>query len=82
MMKTPLFLKIVVTNGKKTLQENGLIYTQSCGTKRNSLIKLLLMNSRGEMIEIQQYIEPQNKLMTLTKQNFNSIKMDYHVFIT
>ena len=49
-MKIPLFLKIVVTNGEER-SENGLIYTQSCGTKEKFINKILV-NSRGEVMQI------------------------------
>ena len=48
--------------------DNGLIYTQSCGTKEKFINKIVV-DSGGEVMQIQQFLEPFNKLMTLKKQN-------------
>lgn len=53
---------------KKTSVDNGLIYTQSCGNEE-TFTNSLVINAAGEVTQIQQFLEPFNKLMTLTKQN-------------
>ena len=50
------------------LQDKNLIYKQSCGTQVNYINKIIV-NEDDEIIEIQQYIEPLNKLMTLKKSS-------------
>lgn len=52
----------------ETRSDTGLIYTQSCGAEQK-FINRLVVNAGGEVIQIQQFLEPFNKLMTLTKQN-------------
>ena len=47
-------------------QDKKLIYSQSCGTEVKYINKIIV-NEDDEIIEIQQYIESLNKLMTLKK---------------
>ena len=49
-------------------QDKNLIYKQSCGTQVKYINKIIV-NEDDEIIEIQQYIEPLNKLMTLKKSS-------------
>lgn len=49
-------------------QDKSLIYKQSCGTQVNYINKIIV-NEKDEIIEIQQYIEPLIKLMTLKKSS-------------
>ena len=49
-------------------QDKNLIYKQSCGTQVK-YINEIVVNEDDEIIEIQQYIEPLNKLMTLKKSS-------------
>lgn len=48
--------------------DNGLIYTQSCGTKEKFMNKIVV-DSRGKVMMVQQFLEPFFKLMTLKNQN-------------
>ena len=51
---------------KENLQDNFLIFKQSCVSEVRYINKIIV-NNADEIIEIQQYIEPQNKLMVLKK---------------
>ena len=53
---------------REILQNKNLIYKQSCGTQVKYINKIIV-NEDDEIIEIQQYIEPSNKLMTLKKSS-------------
>lgn len=53
---------------KKTPLDNSLIYTQACGIEK-IFTNSININSAGEITQIKQFLEPFNKLMTLTKQN-------------
>ena len=50
------------------LQDKNLIYKQSCEAQFEYFNKIIV-NEFDEIIEIQQYIEPLNKLMTLKKSS-------------
>lgn len=50
--------------------DNGLIYKQPCGTPEK-FVNRIYVNTNGEVTQIQQFLEPFNKLMTLKKQNLN-----------
>lgn len=52
----------------ETRSDTGLIYTQACGNE-DKFINRLVVNAGGEVTQIQQFLEPFNKLMTLKKQN-------------
>jgi len=49
-------------------QDKNIIYKQSCGNQVKYINKIIV-NEDDEIIEIQQYIEPLNKLMTLKKSS-------------
>lgn len=51
---------------EENLQENFLIFKQSCVSEVR-FINQIIVNDADEIIEIKQYIEPQNKLMVLKK---------------
>ena len=62
---------IVTKNCGKWVQNQinkGVIFIQYCGNNKEFMNKITI-NSSNEIIEIKQYIEPSNKLMTLTKSN-------------
>ena len=52
----------------ENFQDNFLIFTQSCGNKARYINKIVV-NDADEIIEIQQNIEPLNKLMILKKSS-------------
>ena len=62
---------IVTKNCGKWVQNQinkNVIFTQYCGNNKEFMNKITI-NSSNEIIEIKQYIEPSNKLMTLKKLN-------------
>jgi hypothetical protein len=55
---------------EESFQYNFLVFKQSCGNKDKNINKIVV-NEADEIIEIQQYIEPLNKLMILKKPSLN-----------
>ena len=53
---------------EENLQDDFLIFTQSCGSKVKYINKIVV-NDADEIIEMQQNIEPLNKLMILKKSS-------------
>lgn len=53
---------------EENLQDNFFIFKQSCLSEVRYINKIIV-NDADEIIEIQQYIEPQNKLMILKKSS-------------
>ena len=68
MMKMHFIIQKNCGEWEESLQDNFLIFKQSCESEVRYINKIVV-NDADEIIEIQQYIEPQNKLMILKKSS-------------
>lgn len=56
---------------RETYENNGLIFEQACGKNKQKFFNKIYVNGSGEIVHIQQYLEPFNKLLNIKKSNLN-----------